>query len=218
MPNDTYFEQERPEVLPFLPKQFQTVLEVGCGKGTFAAQLARNAEVWGVEPDPGAADTARQHLHSVMQGTYDEVEKDLPRGHFDLVICNDVIEHMPDHDAFLSKVAAVMKPDGVLVASIPNIRQFNVLSELLFSRDFRYRDSGILDRTHLRFFTEKSLRRCLQQHGYKIESFGGINPMKFRLSLKRILMILLTVISFGAYRDIWFAQFAFRARRPAQTP
>lgn len=216
MSRDAYFQQERPEVLPFLPERFRTVLEIGCGSGTFSAQLSDKAECWGVEPETAAAEAARERMHRVLVGTYDGVEQELPREYFDLVICNDVIEHMPDHDAFLKRVGAVMKPDGVLVASVPNIRQFNVLSELLFKRDFRYRASSILDCTHLRFFTEKSLRRCLLQHGYEIEKFGGINPMIFRLSLKRILMALLTLISFSVYRDIWFAQFAFRARRPAQ--
>lgn len=71
---------------------------------------------------------------------------------------------------------------------------------------------GILDRTHLRFFTEKSLRPTLIEHGYRIESFGGINRLRFsRFDGKRILLLVLTILSFGLYRDAWYEQFAVRA-------
>lgn len=80
----------------------------------------------------------------------------LPDQHFDMVICNDVIEHMVDHDHFLEHIKTKMRPGACIVGSIPNVRHLTALFKLLVAKDWPYSASGILDRTHLRFFTENS--------------------------------------------------------------
>jgi 2-polyprenyl-3-methyl-5-hydroxy-6-metoxy-1,4-benzoquinol methylase len=133
----------------------------------------------------------------------------LPENYFDLVICNDVIEHMPDHDAFFDSIGGKLRDGGYLVASIPNMRYYYCLRELLLRKEWVYRDHGIMDRTHLRFFTERSIRRTLSDHGFSVEVLRGINSLK---GAKRVLRAMFfVVLTLGYYADILFQQFGFRA-------
>lgn len=215
------YRQTRDEMLAFLPERYSHVLEIGCDEGDFAARLP--GEVWGIEPDPDAAVIAAKRLHRVLAGTFEATRAALPPGYFDVVVCNDVIEHMPDHDRFLREIGAYIAPGGVLVGSVPNMRHYRALFELLVLRDWDYRDTGVLDRTHLRWFTARSLRRSLERAGFAIERFEGINggirfapTGGFALSRQHLPHALfgwaLIVLTLGRWRDISCMQFAFRAR------
>lgn len=214
MADNIYYANQRPEILPFLPVRRRAVLEVGCGLGNFSGNLSGVEETWGIEPHAPAAETASTRLTRVINSTFDLAMASLPKRHFDLVICNDVIEHMPDHIAFLRQIKEFIAPGGCLVGSIPNVRYYQNLFELLFEKDWHYRDCGILDRTHLRFFTEKSLRRAFQANGYRIDRMEGINPMMERSSRRARLYTglanILIPLSGGYYDDIRFLQFGFR--------
>lgn len=203
-----YYRHLRREMLPFLPATYKKVLEVGCGSGAFISQLNQDAEFWGIELAPEAAETARMHFYNVLIGAFEDVHTLLPQGYFDLIICNDVIEHLNDHEAFLDIIRQKLAPAGTLVASLPNIRYWEVVKELLFDADWCYRDAGILDRTHLRFFTAKSIRRWLFQHGFTIELFAGINKIKWR---RYPLLLMIIMLTLGMARDMRCLQFAFRA-------
>jgi 2-polyprenyl-3-methyl-5-hydroxy-6-metoxy-1,4-benzoquinol methylase len=208
-----YYAQKRSEMAAFVPERRSRVLDIGCGEGHFSLSLSGVTERWGVEPTD-AADVASTLLDKVIRGTFEEAEADLPEAYFDVIICNDVIEHMVDHDRFLSSVGKYLAPGGMLVGSIPNARYYQNLFELLLEKDWRYRDSGILDVTHLRFFTEKSLIRALTKHGFQIEHFARINRFvdtyhNSRTRLYRMLARAVTVCSFGYFSDMYFLQFAF---------
>jgi len=211
----TTYRQSRTEMLALLPEHFSTVLEIGCDEGDFTAHLP--GEVWGVEPQAEAATIAAGRLHRVLVGTFQATRASLPENYFDVVVCNDVIEHMTDHDAFLREIRAYIAPGGVLIGSVPNMRHYRALFELLVLRDWDYRDSGVLDRTHLRWFTARSLRRSLERAGYAIERFQGINGgIRFGWSRQRLPHALfgwaLIALTLGGWHDIRFMQFAFRVR------
>jgi 2-polyprenyl-3-methyl-5-hydroxy-6-metoxy-1,4-benzoquinol methylase len=206
-----YYLGVRKEILPFLPARRQRILEVGCGEGAFSEVVDGYLEYWGVEPNLGAAQAARQRLNKVLLGNFDDVADDLPDNYFDLVVCNDVIEHMPDHDEFFIKVQSKIADGGVLVASIPNVRFYNNLRDLLIGKNWQYQDSGILDRTHLRFFTRKSLLECLDRSGFEVQQFEGINGLKMRfMPLNRIFRPLMFCL-LGS--DVRYRQFAFRVAK-----
>lgn len=213
-----YTSQQRPEMHRLLPLRRSRVLEVGCAEGRFLEAVDGVEESWGVEPSP-AAEAARARLTRVFRATFDEAAPHLPLAYFDVVVCNDVIEHMTDHDAFLHDIKKHIAPGGVIVGSIPNVRFFDNLFKLMFEKDWHYMPSGILDRTHLRFFTERSLKQCLCDHGYRIEAFEGLNRnMVVHHSrhdrIYRLMARALIMGSAGYFSDIQYLQFGFRAQVP----
>ena len=169
-----YFANDRQDMLPFVPARRSRVLDVGCGEGRFSGSLPGVEEIWGIEPS-SAARVAMGRMTRVLNSTFDEAELELPKQYFDLVICNDVIEHMPNHSRFLSSIGQYIAPGGMMIGSIPNVRYYNNLFQYMIEKDWYYTDSGILDRTHLAFFTQKSLRRTLEQHGFEVVRLTGIH-------------------------------------------
>jgi len=201
-----------------LPERCGRVLEIGCGAGVFSSTLPGATERWGVEPDPVAAGEASKHLDHVLTGLYDQVSEKLPDGQFDVIICNDVIEHVVDHDAFLDSIRSKLSASGVLIASVPNVRYYKLLSELVFGADWRYREQGTLDRTHLRWFTRKSLLRTLGAHGFAVDKIQGINGAFPSLASwfvpgKAIPLGLILLLTLGAARDILYVQYGVVARK-----
>ena len=220
-----YRSGERREMRPFLPTLApgSRILEIGCGEARFSKYLCDIHEVWGVEPNDQAANVARGSLKYVLVGTFEEIEDQLPRAYFDLVICNDVIEHMAGHEIFLQKIKRHMKENSLMVGSIPNVRHYENLFNLIFGADWDYQDFGIRDRTHLRFFTEKSLRRCLERASFNVEILQGINKSYpsgggRRGLVERIFVWGLLFSSLWRAEDILFLQFGFRARPGADSP
>lgn len=211
----TYYQWTRPEMADLLPPRYSRVLEIGCGAGAFRAHLGQDCEYWGIEPAPAAAAIAATKLDRVLVGTYDAVADQLPERYFDLVICNDVIEHMVDHDAFLSAIKAKLGDGANLVGSIPNVRYVRNLAGLVIQGDWHYQAiGGILDNTHLRFFTEKSLKRSLNQGQYDIELFRRVNPIWRRESaIKGLANLAMTwPIALLLGWDVMYVQFGFRVR------
>jgi 2-polyprenyl-3-methyl-5-hydroxy-6-metoxy-1,4-benzoquinol methylase len=172
-----YHSSERREMLAFLPATFTRLLDVGCSEGGFgAAVLATRpgTEVWGVEPHQPSARVAAARLTHVVNAPFCE-DASIPDAYFDVITFNDSLEHMVDEHAALRLAFKKLLPRGTLVCSVPNVRYLENLRELLVEADWRYVDSGILDRTHLRFFTKKSIRRAVEDCGFSVLRIEGIN-------------------------------------------
>jgi len=177
---DAYYKHARPKILPFIPDPCSRVLDVGCGGGLFGELLKkeRNCEVWGVEPVAEAADEAKIHLDNVINKKFLK-EIGLPSNHFDVIVFNDSLEHFPYPEPPLQYAKELLDLNGVLVCSIPNVRYIENVKHLLIDKDWKYTDEGILDHTHLRFFTKKSIRRTLENNGFEILKLDGINSHKW---------------------------------------
>jgi 2-polyprenyl-3-methyl-5-hydroxy-6-metoxy-1,4-benzoquinol methylase len=199
-----YYCAPRPEMLRFVPAAAQRVLDLGCAEGAFAATVKERtgAEVWGIEVSPEAAEHAKAVIDRVLVGDANERIAELPDASFDTIICNDVLEHLVDPAATLRQLVPKLKPGGVVVASIPNIRFLPALSKLVFRKDFPQEDVGIFDRTHLRFFTRKSIVRMFEAAGYTVKSIKGINAYYGPLG------VLLTLGSLGYFADSFYQQYA----------
>lgn len=214
---DKYFTWSRNEMVSLLPDNYLTVIEIGSGTGTFRQNLKHDCEYWAIEPDSNAARECNENtnIKHVYNATYKQIVNELPENYFDLVICNDVIEHMDDHDWFLDSIKDKMKRGSCLVGSVPNAMYLKNFINFIFMKDWRYAESGVMDRTHLRFFTKKSLKRTLFDHGYKIDVFSGIKclircPGSTRDYLIGAVGILVLILSAGYYRDCLCLQYAFR--------
>ncbi len=225
--NIGYRSQSRPEMLVFVPsRQDLKVLDIGCGEGSFATSIPNAAEVWGIEPYGPAAAVAATRMHRVFPTLFEQARPELPRGYFDLVVCNDVIEHMTDHDQFLRTIQDYMTSTATIIGSLPNVRHYVNMFDVMVARDWKYEDSGILDRTHFRFFTMRSIRRSLTAAGYAIEEMrgisGGLQLYWNRWKVSQLLFYwLVNILSLGRSSDMRYLQIAFKASRngqPAATP
>ncbi|HQA81613.1 MAG TPA: class I SAM-dependent methyltransferase [Methanoregulaceae archaeon] len=207
-PNEKdYFGSGRREMLPFVPLSVKRLLDIGCGAGTFGANIKarQNCEVWGIEMDAKQGQEASRILDKVIIG--DAVGKldEIPPSFFDCIVCNDLLEHLVDPFSFLKRLRRPMVSEGILVASVPNVRYYRVLKDLIIHRDWKYKEPGVLDIDHLRFFTRKSMIRMFTDGGWKIKTVTGINPTSSRTF--RIMNLLL----FGRLGDVCFRQFAIQA-------
>jgi GT2 family glycosyltransferase/2-polyprenyl-3-methyl-5-hydroxy-6-metoxy-1,4-benzoquinol methylase len=164
-----YYEHARPELVALVRDDARRVLDVGCAAGAFGAELKRHGarEVVGIERDPVAAMAARARLDEVLEADLDElVQLPWPEGSFDCIVCADVLEHLREPARVLTLLGRYLAPGGRLIASIPNVRHTNVLLPLLVSGRWQYADEGILDRTHLRFFTAEEIVALFAECGY----------------------------------------------------
>lgn len=206
---EVYAASARHEMLPFVPADAHTILDVGCSVGNFGELLKakRGAEVWGVEADARAAEIASRKLDKVIHGPFDS-DLDLPPAHFDCIVFNDVLEHMVDPYGALEYAKKFLCPQGRVVASIPNVRYFGNMWLLTVHKSWEYVDSGILDRTHLRFFTEKSIRSMFENAGYNIESIIGINGLEVCDAYFLRKFRILNFLTVNKINDMQWLQFA----------
>jgi SAM-dependent methyltransferase len=192
-----YYQKSRTELLDLLgdsaPSQ---ALEIGCGAGANLIELRRrfpDCRTTGVELRPDAVQLARAsgRIDRVFQQDLLNASSDLfGAGHFDLLIFSHVLEHFVEPEAVLRRALTWLQPGGRVLVALPNVRHVSVLWDLLFRDDFRYQQSGILDRTHLRFYTCSSGQRMLQECGLQLlrsepEFGGGKSKLLNRLTLGR---------------------------------
>jgi SAM-dependent methyltransferase len=197
---DDYYDQARPEVAALVPPECRCVLEVGCASGQLGRLLrARGHHVTGIELVPDMAERARRWLDCVVTA---DVERDgfpFPPASFDALIFADVLEHLVDPWRVLREAALVLTDDGVVVASVPNVQNLDVLRRLLRGR-WDYRERGILDIGHLRFFTLHSIRALFAQADLTIVHIGH----RYRRGCWRELLSFLTA---GRARAFWARQY-----------
>lgn len=146
------------------------VLDLGCGFATTSQRIqALGNRVVGVEQSPSAVPVARQRIERVVESDLqatDEVKARLQGKRFDALIFADVLEHLAWPLPILRGYLDTLKPTGSVFVSLPNVGLWSVRAGLLFGR-FEYQDTGVLDRTHLRFFTVRSARRMLEEAGLR---------------------------------------------------
>ena len=146
------------------------VLDVGCATGYLAEVLARRGcEVVGIEADPDAARRAEEVCEKVLAGDVEEMdlESKLEGETFDVIVFGDMLEHLKDPARALGRLEPFLRDGGYMVASIPNVAHGSVRLALLRG-EFRYRRLGLMDDTHLRFFTRQSVERLFEDAGFLI--------------------------------------------------
>ena len=162
------------------------VLETGCATGYMSRVLVeRGCRVVGVELDPVAARQAEQYCERVIVGNLDQLDlgEQLEPGSFDVVVFGDVLEHLRDPLRCLRQIRPLLAPDGYVVASVPNIAHGAVRLSLLRG-DFEYQSLGLLDETHVHFFTRASMEEMLHQAGFVMARLERVTLGLFDTELK----------------------------------
>ena len=211
---DNYFAFVRRDIEPLLPRRAGRVLEVGCGGGGTLAWIKESGRarwVVGIELFADAAAVARTKLDELYEGDVDQHIGELTPGSFDLILCLDVLEHLVDPWATLKRLQSLLRPGGKLIASLPNIRHYSVILPLLLTGKWRYETAGIMDRTHLRFFSRETAIDLLQQAGLQLAderstyAWGTWDKWK-------------DLLSFGLFRNFLSFQYLLSARKPETAP
>ncbi|HEY4144077.1 class I SAM-dependent methyltransferase [Pinirhizobacter sp.] len=166
-------EQHNPDLLKFMPTNARRVVEVGCSSGALArAYKAINPDVHyiGTEIDPTYAELARRHCDEVLDINVEQADAQTLGTTLggDCWVFGDVLEHLHDPWKLLANIRAVLPPGGTVVACIPNAQHWSVQAKLSFG-NFRYEDSGLFDRTHIRWFTRMTMIEMFQGAGFAVE-------------------------------------------------
>jgi len=156
------------------------LLDLGAAGGHLGrAVRARCAYLAGVEPDASLPASCREGYDdwraadALSAGSWDAP--------FDAVVCADVLEHLPRPEDLLARIRAWLRPGGTLLVSVPNVANVSVRAALLLGR-FPYAERGILDRTHLRFYTRRSARRLVEEGGFRVRRVSA-TAMPYELAL-----------------------------------
>ncbi|MEX2118242.1 MAG: glycosyltransferase [Pirellulales bacterium] len=172
----SYFDFPRPDLLALVPTSARRVLDVGCGAGRLgeAIKARQQSHVVGIELDESAAARARDRLDQVVVADIEALEQlEQEFGDpFDCIVLGDVLEHLRDPSGLLVRLRGCLQPGGCLLASVPNVRHHTVVRSLL-DGNWTYEPAGLLDHTHLHFFTRQSVERLFARAGYSISSLGA---------------------------------------------
>ena len=205
---DEYYQGIRDDIITIVPDNIRSILDVGCAFGITGERLKKRPgikEIVGIEQDRGAYEEARKRLDKVFLGDVQDIDLPYKDGHFDCIIYGDVLEHLVDPWSVLKKHRRFLKDDGIVIASVPNIRHYRIISRLLQNR-WDYEERGILDYTHLRFFTLKSLKEMFFESGYEIEK------LIYKISGSRVMKILNKIL-LGAPKEFLAEQFLLIAKK-----
>lgn len=151
------------------------VLDIGCASGYLGrALIAQGCRVSGVEYDPVAGEAAREHLSRVVVGDVQELDlvAEFGEASFDVVVFGDVLEHLTDPEGVLRAALPLLRPGGAVIVSVPNVAHGSLRLALLQGR-WTYTETGLLDETHVRFFTRDRVRQLMAGAGLQVTDLVG---------------------------------------------
>ncbi len=206
-----YYSKLRSEILPLLPAHIDRLIDVGCGTGETAAHLKQTKTaswVCGIESSPAVAAIARERLDEVLETDIEKLELPYARESIDVILVLDVLEHLVQPWDVVKKLQAYLKPGAYMIASIPNVRNYSVTIPLLFKGDWQYRESDILDATHLRFFTKKTAIELMTMSGLELVDVGhtGLRPWSPTW--------IFNIFTFGIFRGFFEFQYLIKVQKP----
>lgn len=210
----TYFSYIREDLINLIPKTFRAcnVLEIGCGNGATLQKLKEIGianKTTGVELFPSKDNFYDTIDHFLSANVEEIIFPSYMHNSFDIILLGDVLEHLVDPWETLKKVSSLLKAEGRIIVSLPNIRYYTVLKSIIFNGDFKYEEAGILDKTHLRFFCRKNIIELLENADLKVDIVTSTFDQETMKSKK----YLLNKITFGLFHDFFVYQFLAVARK-----
>lgn len=206
----SYFRNTRKELAEMVEGKDNKILEIGCGAGETGDYLKKSgkaSEVIGIELLESAGNEAARKLDRVIIGNAETLTLDFPKEYFDCVILGDVLEHMVNPWCVLKKLNLYLKANGCVIASIPNVKYIWVFIGLLLRDDWRYEEEGVLDITHLRFFTKKTMKKLFFEAELEIIE---IKPNLCPWGLKSKFI---NAVTLGIFKDFFALQYHIKAKK-----
>lgn len=198
-------------IIEFVRDGDNKILEIGCGEGNSGKALkeqGKAVEVVGVEKVHEIAEIAKTKIDKVICSDVEVVKLPFSQGYFDYVILGDVLEHLYDPWTVVSNLGRYLKRGGYVIASIPNIRNWRIVRDVVLKGEWNYWHEGLLDDTHLRFFTKKSMIRLFESRDFVVSRI--IPRFKF---LPRSKHKTINNFTFGLFEDFLTRQYIVEARR-----
>lgn len=162
----------RNDILRLVPQRTEKVLDIGCSIGTLGQDIKAktNAEVIGIELDTDMAEIAKQKIDQVIIGNIENIKLNdyFVHSYFDCIIFADILEHLINPDIVLHRTVPLLSDKGVVIISIPNVRHYSTIFSLVVKGSWPYRERGIHDKNHLRFFTLRNIREIIFNSGLEI--------------------------------------------------
>jgi 2-polyprenyl-3-methyl-5-hydroxy-6-metoxy-1,4-benzoquinol methylase len=203
-----YYNLFKPGLAALIPEGPNTILDLGCATGTLGRglkELNKAREMVGIEIFEEAATEAEKYYEKVFCGDVERVSLDYDN-YFDFVICGDILEHLVDPWKILRRIRGWLKSEGSVIISTANVRYWRVLRSLIFQGNWEYTEAGILDNTHLRFFTTKSLLKNLLEAGFDVEVM--------KVDVKGVKQRFANAITFRVFEEFLGSQIVTTGKKP----
>ena len=152
-----------------------------------------------------AAERAKDRISEVLVGNVEEIALPWSSASFDVLILSEVLEHLVDPWAVLKKLWPLLKPGAIVLASSPNVSHHRVI-RMLIRGDWNLTDMGVMDKTHLRWFTPRSYAALFESCGYVVDSVGQVGTLSLKAKA-------LSILSFGRFHHLFIVQVNLRAHR-----
>ncbi|NJD23017.1 MAG: class I SAM-dependent methyltransferase [Melioribacter sp.] len=202
--DDSYYGLIREEILNLIPSSTKRLLDIGCGMGTISSIAKKKfniKEVIGIEKFENAASVASTKLDKVICGDIESIQLEYSNNYFDCILCADVFEHLINPENVVRKLHHLLSDNGVMITSLPNIRHIVPLLKIIFDR-LEYEESGILDKTHLHFYTLHTMKKMFLETGFEIQRIENnrSRSLKFKIA---------NIITLGLFKPFSIYQYIF---------
>ena len=198
----SYYSRSGGEIINLLPSKVERFLELGCGTGSISHWIKDHyrAHVIGIELCEAPAREAALHLDHVIVGDIEKLSLNIPTGSLDLVLCLDVLEHLNDPWTVTKRLAGLLRTGGYFITSIPNIQHYSMVLRVLCGR-WSYQATGLMDKTHLRFFSRSTAIEMLNDADLDIDRVEPTLPRYERIA---------NIATLGILQRFWTLQFLIR--------
>jgi 2-polyprenyl-3-methyl-5-hydroxy-6-metoxy-1,4-benzoquinol methylase len=208
-----YFNGARVDFVNLLPQNPKAkILEIGCGfgvTGALALSEKRCGEFIGIEISDKAAAEAEKLLTRVIKGNVETLDLQFPDSSFDAAILSEVLEHLIDPWKVVLKIAPLIRKGGLIMASSPNISHYHVILMLLRGR-WSLANSGVMDRTHMRWFTPETFKQMFEAAGFEVISFGQVAPVTWKSKV-------INALTFNRFKHLFIVQIRIVAQKIENT-
>jgi len=183
--NDNYYSLPRQDILSLINDKHKKILEIGCAFGELGKSINRHFPeviIDGIELNPDSRDFLLDNYNNVTIGNIEDLDISKIDNGYDLIIFADVLEHLYDPWRILNLLREKLSENGNVIVSVPNLRSSGILFNLIIRGRFKYAESGLMDRTHIRWFTRHEINKALDDAGFQVlltnVNYNVYSPLK----------------------------------------